>query len=313
MKEEVFVGIDVSKDRLDVHVLPEGQQLAFDNSREGIKALAEGLAGRGPTQVIMEATGGLERRVAAYLSQSGPEVVVVNPRQVRQYAGAKGILAKTDSVDARVLALFGKQLRPEARPLRTDQQEAIRALVARRDQLMRMRVAEMNRLGRTGNRKVVCSIRSVIKTLERQIAAVDNQIDDAIKGSPIWRATEDLLQSVPGVGKKTSQALLAGLPEIGTLSEKEAASLAGLAPFANDSGKFRGKRMIKGGRASVRRALYMPTLVAIQHNRDIREFYERLRETGKSGKVAVTACMRKLLITLNAVVARGTKWTPKNA
>jgi len=313
VSKKVFVGIDVSKGSLDVHVCPGGTSCAFENSAEGVKALAGELAGCEVVQVVVEATGGLERRVAAYLCDAGLAVVVVNPCQVRRYAQAVGILAKTDRVDARVLAHFGRDIRPEPRPLRTDDEEAIRTLVARREQLMKMRVAEINRLDRADNRKVVSSITAVLKVLDGQIAAVESDIDDTIKGSPIWRVADDLMRSVPGVGEKTSRAMLASMPEIGSLTNKEAGSLAGLAPFAKDSGKMRGRRMIQGGRPGVRRALYMATLVAIQYNPDIRRFYERLRAAGKPGKVAVTACMRKLLITLNAVVARGTKWTPKNA
>ena len=313
MSEEIFVGIDVSKETLDVHLLGGDLSLSLENTRDGLKELARVLSPRKAARVIMEATGGLERRAAAYLVDAGLDVVVVNPRQVRQYAQAKGILAKTDKVDARVLALFGRDIKPEARALRSAQEEAIRALVARRNQLMGMRVAETNRLGRADNRKVASSIKAVLKTFERQISAVDAEIDDAIKGSPVWRVADDLLRSVPGVGEKTSRMLIAALPEIGRLSGKEAASLAGLAPFAHDSGKMKGRRMIRGGRSSVRRALYMSALVASRHNEDIRVFYQRLRDNGKSGKVALTACMRKLLITLNAVVARGTKWVPKNA
>ena len=313
MSEEIFVGIDVSKETLDVRLLGGDLSLSLENTRDGLKELARVLSPRKAARVIMEATGGLERRAAAYLVDAGLDVVVVNPRQVRQYAQAKGILAKTDKVDARVLALFGRDIKPEARALRSAQEEAIRALVARRNQLMGMRVAETNRLGRADNRKVASSIKAVLKTFERQISAVDAEIDDAIKGSPVWRVADDLLRSVPGVGEKTSRMLIAALPEIGRLSAKEAASLAGLAPFARDSGKMKGRRMIRGGRSSVRRALYMSALVASRHNEDIRVFYQRLRDNGKSGKVALTACMRKLLITLNAVVARGTKWVPKNA
>jgi len=313
MKREVFVGIDVSGERLDVCVLPEGVEESFDNNDEGVGSLGREIAKRKAALVVLEATGGLERLVVAHLAAEGIAVVVANPRRVRQYAQAAGVLAKTDKVDARVLALFGRDMKPEPRALRSEQEEAIRALVARRSQLMGMRVAETNRLRRADNRKVASSIKAVLKTFERQISAVDAEIDDAIKGSPVWRVADELLRSVPGVGEKTSRMLIAALPEIGRLTSKEAASLAGLAPFAHDSGKMKGRRMIRGGRSSVRRALYMSALVASRHNEDIRVFYQRLRGNGKSGKVALTACMRKLLITLNAVVARGTKWVPKNA
>ncbi|MHC4713681.1 MAG: IS110 family RNA-guided transposase [Planctomycetota bacterium] len=313
MSNDIFVGVDVSKDRLEVHVLGEDEASGFENSQKGFKALARKLGDNKDLRLILEATGGLERRATAYLVERGLDVVVVNPRQVRQYAKAKGILAKTDKVDARVLALFGRDIRPERRPLRSRQEEAIRALVARRNQLVEMRTSEINRLDRSESPKVVKSLKVVLRTLEKQIAAVEKEIDDNIKGSGVWRVKDDLIQSVAGVGKTTSRALLAGMPELGRLKDKQLGSLAGLAPFANDSGKLKGRRMIRGGRSQVRKALYMSALSAIQHNPDIKQFYQRLRANGKPGKVALTACMRKLLITINAVVARGTKWTPKKA
>jgi transposase len=313
VSDDVFVGVDVSKDRLEVHVLGEDGASGFQNSQKGFKALAKKLGERKDLRLILEATGGLEKRAAAYLVEEGFDVAVVNPRQVRQYAKAKGILAKTDKVDARVLALFGRDIRPQRRALRSAQEEAIRALVARRNQLVNMHTSEVNRLDRTDSARVAKSIRVVLRTIEKEIKAVEKQIDDNIKGSGVWRVKDDLIQSVAGVGKTTSRALLAGMPEIGRLEQKEAGSLAGLAPFANDSGKLKGRRMIRGGRSQVRKALYMAALSAIQHNPDIKEFYQRLRANGKPGKVALTACMRKLLVTINAVVARGTKWTPKKA
>jgi len=313
MKREVFVGIDVSGKRLDVCVLPDGVELSFDNNDEGVGSLGREIAKRKATLVVLEATGGLERLVFAHLVAEGIPVVVANPRRVRQYAQAAGVMAKTDSVDARVLARFARDIRPERRPGRSPQEEVLRELMARRGQLMRMRVAEINRLKRAADTGVVEDIESSLESLDRRITALDKRIDDEIGKDPMWKDTDDLLRSVPGVGEKTSRMLIAALPEIGRLSGKEAASLAGLAPFAHDSGKMKGRRMIRGGRSSVRRALYMSALVASRHNEDIRVFYQRLRDNGKSGKVALTACMRKLLITLNAVVARGTKWVPKNA
>lgn len=313
MSNEVFVGIDVSLDRLDVHVLPEKASFSFQRDPQGIEALAQQLVERGTTLVVLEATGGLERLVVAHLAAKGLAVAVVNPRRVRQYAQAKGILAKTDALDAAVLARFGEDIRPEKRPARSPQEELIRELVARRRQLMEMRVAEMNRMSRMTDKGVIRDIKSAVKFLDRQIARIDKRLDDQISQDPTWKQTDDLIQSVRGVGKKTSRMLMAAMPEIGKLSEKQAGSLAGLAPFAHDSGKMRGKRMIRGGRAGVRSALYMATLVAIVHNDDIRKYYQRLRGSGKGGKVAVIAAMRKLLITINAVVARGTKWVPKTA
>ena len=313
MSEEIFVGIDVSGERLDVCMLPEGKAVAFDNSDEGARALCESLSQRAVSLVALEATGGLERVALAALRAAGIPAVAANPRRVRQYAQAAGIMAKTDKVDARVLARFARDIRPESRPGPSPQEQVIRELAARRRQLMRMRVAELNRRKRAGDARVVEDIELSLAFLDERIKMLDDKIDEEIGNDPKWKEIDELLKSVPAVGEKTSRMLIASLPEIGSLTHKEAASLAGLAPFAHDSGKLKGKRMIRGGRWSVRNALYMATLVGITHNEDIRKFYRRLKNNGKPGKVALTACMRKLLITLNAVVARGTKWTPKNA
>ena len=271
------------------------------------------LAERAVTLVVLEATGGLERVASASLRAAEIATVVANPRRVRQYARAAGVMAKTDRVDALVLARFARDMRPESRPARSPQDEALRELVARRHQLVKMKTAETNRLTRAAEAAVVRDIESSLEFLQERIEAIEEAIDDLIKDDPSYKETDELLRSVPGVGEKTSRMLMAALPEIGSLTRREVASLAGLAPFANDSGKMRGARMISGGRSAVRRALYMAALVGIRYNEDIRVFYNRLRDKGKSGKVALTACMRKLLVILNDVVARGSKWVPKNA
>lgn len=312
MSEELFVGIDVSGERLDVHVLPDSRAFAVDNNDEGAEAVCKKLGGE-VTLVVLEATGGLERVVLAHLRASGISAVAANPGRVRQYARAAGVMAKTDRVDAEVLARFARDIRPEMRPGRSPQEQVLQELVARRRQLMKMRTAELSRLKRAADARVVEDIKSSVEFLDGRIKTLDERIDDEIDNDPGWKKTDELLRSVPGVGEQTSRMLIAALPEIGTLTAKEAASLAGLAPFARDSGRMKGRRMIRGGRWSVRNALYMAALVGIRYNEDIRTFYQRLRSNGKSGKVALTACMRKLLVTLNAVVARGTKWTPKNA
>lgn len=310
---EVFVGVDVSKQRLDVHTLGEDLSESFENSPEGAGEPAGELLGMPVRLVVIEATGGLERLPARRLQEAGLPVAVANPRRVRQFAGAAGILAKTDALDARVLALFAREIRPRVRPLCPRERETIRALSTRREQLVRLRTAEVNRRDRQESAAVRESIDAVLRVLDEQIAAVEEKLDEAVEESPSAREADRLLRSVPGVSKTTSRALLAALPEIGSLSGKEAASLAGLAPYARDSGTLRGRRMISGGRSAVRRALYMPTLVARNHNPDIKNFYDRLEDAGKPGKVAITACMRKLLVTLNAVVKRGTEWTPDYA
>ena len=256
----------------------------------------------------MEATGGYERLLAATLASAGMPVVIVNPAQVRHFARACGELAKTDSIDAMVLARFGERIDPELRPLPDEDARALIDLVARRRQLIELRTAENNRLGHAISKRVQSSIQRVLKTLEKEIEAIDDDIDDRIKRSPAWKADEDLLRSVPGVGPVTARTLLANLPQLGTVNRQKISKLVGVAPFTCQSGKWRGKSMICGGRTVVRNALYMAALVAIRRNPVFKAHYEKLLASGKAKKVALVAVMRKLLITLNAMLRERRAW-----
>lgn len=305
-----FVGIDVSKDHVDVHVRPSGEAFAAARDEEGLRGLATRLQSVKPLLVVLEATGGLQVRVAAALSAAGLPVAIVNPRQVRDFAKAMGQLAKTDRLDAKVIAAFAEATKPVPRPLPDEATQALQALVARRRDLVMMRVAERNRLGQTESSWVRKDLEKSIETLTKRIDAIDREIENHVKGSPIWQVQEDLLQSVPGVGKVVSRSILAELPELGRLSRRKIAALVGLAPFVQDSGTLRGRRMIRGGRASVRHVLYMAALTAIRCNQLIRAMYERLIAAGKPAKVAITACMRKLLTILNAIARDQKAWQP---
>jgi transposase len=261
--------------------------------------------------IAVEATGGYERRLVTASGARGLPVVVINPRQVRDFAKATGKLAKTDKIDARVLAEFGARVRPEQRPLESEEQAELRDFLVRHEQLVQMLVAEKSRLlqAQGGSRRLIRKkIKSHIRFLEREIELLDSDLNDTLKKSPIWRESDDLLQSAPGIGKQTSRTLLGLVPELGTVSGGQIAKLVGVAPFNRDSGKFRGKRRIAGGRARVRAVLYMATLVATRHNVLIRAYYQRLLASGKPKKVALVACMRKLLITLNAMMKTRTRW-----
>jgi transposase len=302
-----YAGIDVSKAELELAV---GEQAwSVPNDVAGIEALVDRLRERSPELVVLEATGGHETAAVAALAQAGLPVVVANPRQVRDFGRATGQLAKTDRIDARVLAQFAERVRPEVRPLPDADAQALQALLARRRQLIGMMVAEKNRL-KTATTAVAKGIRKHIEWLKRQLKSVDSDLDTRIKKSPVWRAKEDLLRSVPGIGPVASRTLIGELPELGRLNRKQIAALAGVAPLNRDSGTLRGKRMVWGGRRSVRVALYMAALTASQCNPVIREFYERLRARGKPPKVALTACMRKLLVILNAMARDGVAWNP---
>jgi transposase len=257
----------------------------------------------------LESTGGYQVRIAAELTACGISVAVVNPRQVRDFARATGQLAKTDALDAAIIARFARDVRPHPRPLPNDAELAIKALVTRRSQLVVMRTAELNRLHQNPPKRVVASLKQSIAFLDRQIESLDRQIDDQIKQSPIWREKEDLLKSVPGVGPQTARTLITQLPELGQLSRREIASLVGVAPLNRDSGTYRGRRIIAGGRSQVRAALYMAALAARRCNHRIRSFYLRLRAAGKPGKVALTACMRKLLTILNTMLKTRTRFS----
>jgi transposase len=306
--DKVFVGIDVSKDRLDVHVQPSGKAFAVARDETGIAGLIGQLQASPPALVVLEATGGLQVKVAAALAAAGVPVAVVNPRQVRDFARATGQLAKTDRLDARVIALFAAAVQPEPRKLPGEAAELLKALVARRRELVELRVAERNRLRQSSAGWVRSDLERSIDALTKRIEAIDAEIEDHVKGSPIWQVQEDLLRSVPGVGKTLSRTLLAELPELGTLTRRKIAALVGVAPFARDSGTWRGRRMITGGRPAVRAVLYMATVAASRCNPAIAATYKRLRAAGKPAKVALTACMRKLLVILNAIARDQRPW-----
>ena len=259
--------------------------------------------------VVLEATGGYETAAVAALAEAGLPVVVANPRQVRDFARSTGKLTKTDRIDAELLALFAERVRPEVRPLPDAEAQEFTALLARRRQLLEMMVAEKNRL-KVAPKPVAKDIRAHIEWLERRLKSVDSDLERRIKASPVWRAKEDLLRSVPGVGPVVSRTLIGELPELGQLNRQQIAALAGVAPLNRDSGTQRGKRMVWGGRRAVRVALYMAALTASQRNPTIRAFYQQLRDRGKPSKVALTACMRKLLVILNAMVRDGVQWDP---
>lgn len=304
----IFVGIDVSKRRLDVAMRPTGERESVANDKAGIKALVKRLAKNQPAWIVLEATGGLERPVTLALVGAELPVVVVNPRQVRDFAKATGQLAKTDSIDADVLAHFAEAVRPQLRPLPDAVTLELRALTARRRQIIEMIGAEKNRLA-TASKIVKKRIDAHIRWLEQELQRADQDLDQSIQQSPIWQENENLLRSVPSIGPVTSRTLLAELPELGTLNRKQISALAGLAPFNRDSGSLKGRRSIWGGRAPVRSALYMAALVATRRNSVLRAFFERLRAKGKLFKVALVACMRKLLTILNSMIKHKTRWS----
>ena len=307
---EVFVGIDVSKATLDIHTLPCEEAWSTGNDEESVDVLVARLAGLKPTLIVLEATGGLERRVLGAMLAAGLPAVAVNPRQARDFAKATGQLAKTDSLDARVLALFADRIRPTVRPAVDEQTRELDALMVRRRQVVDMITAEKNRLGAApASKRVVKAIRSSIAWLEKQLDIVDTDLDNSIRNSSAWREKDDLLRSVPGVGKVLSRTLLAQAPELGTLSRKQIAALIGLAPLNRDSGTHRGRRCIWGGRAQVRQVLYMSTLAAIRYNPAIAAFNKRLVDAGKCRMVAIVACMRKLLTILNAMLRSNSPWS----
>ncbi len=306
----IFVGIDVSKARLDGYSTPRGERLAHPNDEAGIDALVGRLRAAGPTLVVLEATGGLEVPLAAALAAAKIPVAVVNPRQVRDFARATGTLAKADAIDARALADFAEKIRPQARDLPDEDARRFEALLTRRRQLLQMRVAEKNRLGSATSPGVIEDIRAHIGYLDGRVAEMDGELGHAIRASDAFRARDDLLRGVPGIGPVASRTLLACLPELGRLDGKRIAALAGLAPMARDSGTMRGRRRICGGRAEVRSALYMATLSAVRFNPTLKAFYERLRGVGKGAKLAMIAAARKLLTILNAMLKANRAWDP---
>lgn len=306
----IFIGIDVSKDRLDVAVCPSNETESVSNDKAGIESLVKRFQQIRPTLIVLEATGGFERGVTRALASAELPVVVINPRQVRDFAKATGQLAKTDRIDALVLARFAQGIRPSVRPLPDELTLELRALIARRRQITEMIVAETNRL-RDAAKAVRKRIAAHICWLEVELGHADKDLDQRIRQSPIWQEHQDLLKSVPGIGPIVSRTLLAELPELGKLNRREIAALVGVAPFNCDSGKLKGRRAIWGGRASVRAALYMAALVASRHNAVIRLLYQRLLKAGKARKVALVACMRKLLTILNAMINHKTRWSDK--
>lgn len=310
--EGPYIGIDVAKAHLDLAAHLSGEPWRVANDDAGIISVVTHLRELDPALVVVEPTGGLELPLTAALAASGLPVAVINPRQVRDFARATGRLAKTDRLDAQVLAHFAQAVQPTPRPLPDAQTQELAALLARRHQLVQMLTAEKNRLGTTRS-PVRQRVRVHISWLTQELADTDNQLSDSIQESPIWRAKDDLLQGVKGIGPVVSITLMADLPELGTLDRWGIAALVGLAPFNRDSGLLRGKRRVWGGRARVRAALYMATLVATQYNPVIKAFYQRLLAAGKVKKVALTACMRKLLTILNAMVKHNCPWNPELA
>ena len=306
-KEEICVGVDVAKSTLDVAVSDSGEIRQFANDDEGISQATRYISSLKPARVIIEATGSLEMPLAAALQADNPPVVVINPRQVRDFARATGILAKTDSIDARLLALFGVRVKPEIRPLPDRKAREMRNLLTRRRQLIEMLTAEHNRLSQASH-GIRPDIETHIKWLEEALSDINDDLDRRIQSSPSWREKDHLLKSVPGVGKVVSTTLLIELPELGMLNRRKIAALVGVAPLNRDSGTMRGKRTVWGGRAKLRAVLYMAALVGVRRNPVIAAFYQRLLNSGKAKKVALVACMRKLLTILNAMIRSKTVW-----
>ena len=308
-QQSTYVGIDVAKDWMDVAVRPTGRIWRVNYEDEEVATLVAQLQTLQPAAVILESTGGLETPLVAALAAAALPVSVVNPRQVRDFAKSTGQLAKTDRLDAQILAHFGEAVRPPMRPLRDADTQALAALVARRRQVSTMLTAEKNRLSRAVS-AVHPYIQDHIAWLEQERNNLDADLSDQIRQSSVWREKDDLLRSVSGVGQQVSLTLLANLPELGTLSRKQIAALVGVAPFSRDSGPHRGRSTVWGGRAPVRAVLYMGALVATRCNPILREFYQRLLAAGKPKKLALTACMRKLLTILNSMVRNNERWAP---
>ena len=304
-----FVGIDVSKHQLDVAVRPRGETWTAAHDEAGLSALVARLRALAPTLIVLEATGGWEVALAGALVAATLPVAVVNPRQVRDFARSTGTLAKTDRLDAQMLAQFAEAVRPEPRPLPDAQAQELTALLQRRRQLVEMLTAEKNRLPLAA-RRIRPQLQTHIAWLHKQIAQFDEDLRQLIRSSPLWREKDDLLRSAPGVGPVLATTLLAALPELGQLTRQQIAALVGVAPLNRDSGTLRGRRTVWGGRAQVRAVLYMSTVVAVRHNPVLIAFYQRLRAAGKAPKLALTACMRKLLTILNAMLKHHSRWAP---
>lgn len=308
--KNVFVGIDIAKDTLDIHVLPSNENWTSRHNEHGITDTVTSLTGLAPECIVLEATGGLETTLAVALTSAGLPVAIVNPRQIRDFARAMGRLAKTDSIDAEVIALFAEKVTPECRPMPSADEMALKELITRRRQLIDIRTMEKNRQQGILSQQVIDSIATHIDYINAELNEIDREIKQFIEASPVWRVRENLLTSVPGVGNRTAEMIISSLPEIGSLNRREVAALAGLAPINRDSGTFRGRRVIGGGRAVVRSQLYMAALSAIRCNDVIREYYNRLIARGKVFKVAITACMRKLLTIINAIIRDSRPWQP---
>jgi transposase len=306
--ESAVVGIDISKDRLDVFILPSREAFAVARDGEGLETLVARLSGLQCRLVVMEATGGFETVVAAALAGARLPLAVVNPRRIRAYAQALGRLAKTDRLDAETIALYGEAAKIE--PQRVPDQAAVELgeLVARRRQIIETMTAERNRKRMLTRRKLVRGVDRILAALQKELSDIESDIATAIRSTPAWRDRDELLQSVPGIGPNVASLLIADLPELGAFTRRQIASLVGVAPFANDSGKYRGQRSIRGGRSQVRSGLYMAALVASRHNPVIAQYHQRLIAHGKSAKQALTACMRKLLVILNAILRDKKPW-----
>jgi transposase len=308
--EAIFVGIDVSKDRLDVHVRPSGEAFVVERNGKGLKELVERLSSLAPSLIAVEATGGFETIVAAAIAGAQLPLAVVNPAQIRHFAQAVGKRAKSDPIDAAVIARFAEAVKPEPRQLLDEAARLLAELVGRRTQIVEMRVAEGQRQQRVTAARVRKSIARHIAVLEKELVAVDRDIGDLVRGSPVWREKEDLLTTFPGVGDTLARVFLAGLPELGRLTRREIASLVGVAPFTRQSGRWKGKSMIAGGRTDVRSAAFMAALSAIRFNPVLRLFYQRLLAAGKPKMVALIAVARKILTILNAMLRDKKQWQP---
>jgi transposase len=303
----IFVGIDISKLTLDVDIYPTSEPRRFLNDESSREELCEWLKTRTPTLIVMEATGGLEIPVAALLAAAGLPVAVINPRQARDFAKAIGVLAKTDAVDAIVLARFAQAVRPAVRALKSEEAQELESVLTRRRQIVEMITAERNRQTKAQAR-IAKQIKGHIAWMRKRLEEANDDLDRLIRKSPIWQHKAELLKSVPGVGCVVATTLVAELPELGSLNRREIGALVGVCPFNHDSGGRRGKRLIWGGRSSVRAALYMATLCATRFNPIIKAFYRRLVDAGKHKKVAIVACMRKLLVTMNVMIRTDTSW-----
>lgn len=311
--DATVIGIDVAKDRLDVCVRPSGESFVVARNGAGIEDLAQRLKTLAPRVVAIEATGGFETVVAAGLAAAALPVVVVNPAQVRAFAQALGRRAKTDPIDAAVIAHFVEATKAQPRPLPDETTRLLADLIARRRQIVDMMAAEGQRDRRLTNKRLKKSIARLRKALEKELAEIDNEIDDHVRGSPVWAAKEDLLASVPGVGPVVARTLIAELPELGSLDRRKIAALVGLAPWTRQSGHWRGRSFIGGGRSAVRKTLFMAAMVAARHNPALKAFRDKLVAAGKPKLVAIIAVARKLLVILNAILRDKTPWQPKTA